>query len=449
MTNLTANIQTLHNEIQWFAEVAVARGAISFGQEPGQPAIDSITPPDLVNDASVYAGMVRQFQMGFDERFMLVLALIPHLRPEMLDMLFLKNPATDRVYTELGGQKATAHSGYLPTGETAVFLLAGNDLAKRLQLMELFDDLHFFYRHNILRLQSAPPNEPRLSGLLTISAEYLSLLTTGKAFRPEYSGSFPAKRITTALDWKDLVVAEEILDELDEIRIWLQHGATLLNDWGFEGKVKPGFRVLFSGPPGTGKTLTASLLGKTAGMDVYRIDLSMVVSKYIGETEKNLAGIFDMAENKHWILFFDEADALFGKRTNTSDAHDRHANQEVSYLLQRIEDFPGLVILATNFKSNIDEAFARRFQLSVNFQKPDYEQRLRLWKNAFTPPCELAPEVNLEKLAYEYELTGAAIMNVLRYSSLCALERNSRLILPEDIVKGIRKEMQKEGKNVF
>jgi SpoVK/Ycf46/Vps4 family AAA+-type ATPase len=184
-------------------------------------------------------------------------------------------------------------------------------------------------------------------------------------------------------------------------------------------------------------------------MDVYRIDLSMVVSKYIGETEKNLAGVFDMAENKHWILFFDEADALFGKRTNTSDAHDRHANQEVSYLLQRIEDFPGLVILATNFKSNIDEAFARRFQLTVNFQKPDYEQRLRLWKNAFTPPCELAAEVNLEKLAYEHELTGAAIMNVLRYCSLRALERNATLITLPDILLGIRKEMQKEGKNVF
>lgn len=449
MPVLTANAHTVHNEIQWFAEVAVARGAISFGQDAGQQPVNAILPPDINNDTSLYAGLIKQYRMSFDERFMLALALIPHLRPEMLDMLFLKNPATDRVYTELGGQKATAHSGYLPTGETALFLLAGSDLNQRIRLMELFEEEHYFYRHNILRLQPAPANEPRLSGLLTISAEYLSLLTTGKPYRPEYSGSFPAKRIVTSLNWEDLVVADDILDELDEIRIWLQHGTTLLNDWGFEGKVKPGFRVLFSGAPGTGKTLTASLLGKTAGMDVYRVDLSMVVSKYIGETEKNLAGIFDMAEHKHWILFFDEADALFGKRTNTSDAHDRHANQEVSFLLQRIEDFSGLVILATNFKSNIDEAFARRFQLSVNFQKPEYEQRLRLWKNAFTPPCELAAEVNLEKLAYEYELTGAAIMNVLRYSSLMALEKNTHVIALPDILRGIRKEMQKDGKNVF
>lgn len=449
MCALTANITTVHNEIQWFAEVAVARGAISFGQDTAQQPVHTIAPPDITGDTSLYANTIRQYRMGFEERFILALALIPHLRPEMLDMLFLKNPATDRVYTELGGQKAAVHSGYLPTGETAVFLLAGNDLQHRIRLMELFEDEHFFFRHNILRLQSAPQNEPRLSGLLTISAEYLALLTTGKAFRPEYSGSFPAKRITTNLNWSDLVVGEDILDELDEIRIWLQHGSTLLNDWGFHGKVKPGFRVLFAGPPGTGKTLTASLLGKAVGMDVYRIDLSMVVSKYIGETEKNLAGIFDMAEHKHWILFFDEADALFGKRTNTSDAHDRHANQEVSYLLQRIEDFPGLVILATNFKSNIDEAFARRFQLSVNFQKPEYEQRLRLWQNAFSAPCELDAEVSLEKLAYEYELTGAAIMNVLRYSSLRALEKNTTIIRLPDIIRGIRKEMQKEGKNVF
>ena len=172
----------------------------------------------------------------------------------------------------------------------------------------------------------------------------------------------------------------------------------------------------------------------------------MVVSKYIGETEKNLAGIFDMAENKNWILFFDEADALFGKRTSTSSSNDRHANQEVSYLLQRIEDYAGLVILATNLKTNIDEAFARRFQIMVDFQKPDENQRLQLWQNAFTPPCQLAPEVDLGKLAAEHALTGAAIMNVLRYCSLRSLSRGNTLVTLPDIKQGIRTEMRKEGK---
>jgi hypothetical protein len=448
-TALMANAVTAMNEIQWFSQVAVARGTISFNKDAAQAPVQTIAPPDISADTSLYADTIRQFRMSFEERFVLALSLIPHLCPEMLDMLFLKNPATDRPFTELGGQRGVAHSGYLPTGETAVFLLAGNDLQQRFSLFTLFDEEHFFNRHNILRLQPVPGNEPRLCGLLTISGEYLTRLTTGATFKPDYAANFPAKRIMTGLNWEDLVVADNILEELGEIRIWLKHGQTLLEDWGFGNKIKPGYRALFAGPPGTGKTLTASLLGKSVGMDVYRVDLSMVVSKYIGETEKNLAGIFDMAENKHWILFFDEADALFGKRTNTSDAHDRHANQEVSYLLQRIEDFPGLVILASNFKSNIDEAFARRFQLTINFQKPEYEQRLRLWNNAFTAPCELAPDVNLEKIAYEYELTGAAIMNVLRYCSLQALERKETVIALVDIREGIRKEMQKEGKNVF
>jgi len=285
--------------------------------------------------------------------------------------------------------------------------------------------------------------------LLTPSAEYLTLLTTGGHFKPHFSAHFPAKRLTTGLEWSDLVVSTEVMHGLEEIKSWLQHGNTMLHDWGFGNKIKPGCKVLFSGAPGTGKTLTAALLGKWANMDVYRIDLSMVVSKYIGETEKNLAGVFNMAENKNWILFFDEADALFGKRTDTNNAHDRYANQEVSYLLQRIEDFAGLVILATNRKSDVDEAFARRFQVMIDFQKPDEHQRLQLWKNAFTAPCRLAPDVSLPKLAAEHAITGAAIMNVLRYCSLRALSRGNTEITLPDIRQGIRKEMHKEGKIVF
>ncbi|QJD98370.1 ATP-binding protein [Mucilaginibacter robiniae] len=443
-----ANANTATQELQWFSTVIAARGAISFNNDKAQPQVASILPPDVSQDASPYAAIIRQFNMGHAERFVLILALVPHLQPELLDILLMKNSATDHPFTQLGGQKG-AHGGYLPTGETAVFLLAGNDLQQRYQLLQLFDEEHFFHKHNFLQLQPVNAGEPRLAGLLTPSAEYLALLTTGKAFKPNFTANFPAKRLTTGMEWQDLVVSHHVMAELEELKTWLQHGPALLHDWGFAGKVKPGFRVLFSGPPGTGKTLTAALLGKWAGMDVYRIDLSMVVSKFIGETEKNLANVFDMAENKNWILFFDEADALFGKRTNVGDAHDRHANQEVSYLLQRIEDYNGLIVLATNFKNNVDEAFARRFQVMIDFQKPDEHQRLQLWKNAFTPPCQLAVDVSLPKLAAEYPITGASIMNVLRFCSLRALGRgNTEIILP-DIKQAIRKEMHKEGKALF
>ncbi len=448
MASLSQNAITTAREIAWFSQVAVARGKLSFEHDVTAGDVTDILPPDVAGDPSPYAEVIREFGMSFEERFVLVLALLPHARPELLDGLFLKNPDTDRPYTQMGGQKGTAHAGYLPTGETAAFLLAGNDLEKRYGLPALFGEDHFFFRHNVLRLHAAPPGEPRLSGVLTLSDEYLARLTTGQPYQPDFSAQFPAKRLTTALDWDDLVVSEDLLDELAEVKAWLKYGATLLDGWGFGRKLKPGYRVLFTGPPGTGKTLTATLLGKSTGLDVYRVDLSMVVSKYIGETEKNLAVLFEKAENKRWILFFDEADALFGKRTVTKDAHDRHANQEVSYLLQRVEDFPGLVVLATNFPANLDDAFGRRFQAVLHFQKPDYGQRLHLWQAAFTPPLALHPEVNLEKIAYDYEITGGAILNVLRYCALKALERGDTQVRLPDLLHVIRKELHKEGKTV-
>ena len=203
---------------------------------------------------------------------------------------------------------------------------------------------------------------------------------------------------------------------------------------------------MFYGSPGTGKTLTACLLGKHTGRDVYRIDLSMVVSKYIGETEKNLSLLFDKAANKDWILFFDEADAIFGKRTNVRDAHDKYANQEVSYLLQRIEGHPGLVILASNFKSNIDTAFTRRFQTIIEFQSPTPDERIKLWQNNLPAGIPLEEAVNLRDLSRRYDITGANIVNIIQYACLKTLENASEEIRLEYLLGGIKKEYLKEGK---
>jgi SpoVK/Ycf46/Vps4 family AAA+-type ATPase len=195
-----------------------------------------------------------------------------------------------------------------------------------------------------------------------------------------------------------------------------------------------------------GKTLTASLLGKYTGKDVYRIDISMVVSKFIGETEKNLSNLFARAESKDWILFFDEADALFGKRTNVRDAHDKYANQEVSYLLQRVENYDGLVILASNFKSNIDGAFIRRFQSIIHFPLPSPKEWLQLWQMAFPSQLKLAETVNLPTLSTAYELTGADIMNVVQHCCLQALQRGNAMIHETDLIHAIKRELSKAGK---
>jgi SpoVK/Ycf46/Vps4 family AAA+-type ATPase len=211
-------------------------------------------------------------------------------------------------------------------------------------------------------------------------------------------------------------------------------------------KLRPGYRSLFYGPPGTGKTMTACLLGKSTGREVYKVDLSLVVSKYIGETEKNLAKVFDQAQHKDWILFFDEADALFGKRSETKDAHDRYANQEVSFLLQRIETFDGIAILASNQRENLDSAFTRRFESIIYFPLPRPEERLRLWQQGVSPKAHCEPGLNLAPIAREHELSGGAIMNVLRYASLQALARHSAVLTLDDILQGIRREYAKEGK---
>jgi SpoVK/Ycf46/Vps4 family AAA+-type ATPase len=250
------------------------------------------------------------------------------------------------------------------------------------------------------------------------------------------------------MSWNDLVVDDYTTKQLDELRIWLQHGRTLYEDWGMRKKLKPGYKALFHGPPGTGKTLTAALLGKLYNLDVYRIDLSMVISKYIGETEKNLEKVFKKAENKNWILFFDEADALFGKRTSISDSHDKYANQEIAYLLQRLEDYPGLVILASNMRNNVDEAFTRRLQSVIHFQKPQSKERYKIWTGAFSSGCLPPAKEEVERIAQQYELSGGSIMNVVQFASLMALNRNNNEILVDDILQGIKKEYKKEGKIV-
>ncbi|MBE9586602.1 ATP-binding protein [Mucilaginibacter sp. JRF] len=434
-------------EIEWFEAVLNARLSLYKGGEGAYKNIYDITPPPLNNKSSVFAEFVSFYNLSFDERIVLILALLPHVSPQFLDV-FLSGEYKERGYTPFGGLKGSAHSGFLPTGETALFILAGNDLGHRFKVLQLFDADHVFKTHNILWLAPSPANEPVLCGQLMLNDEYVDLFTGGKLRSPSFSMDFPAKKITTTLDWDDLVLDRHTMQQLNEIKIWLQHGNKLMNDWGMSKKLKPGYKALFHGPPGTGKTLTAGLFGKLANVDVYRIDLSMIISKYIGETEKNLEKVFMKAENKNWILFFDEADALFGKRTTIADAHDKYANQEVAYLLQRLENYNGLVILSSNMRNNVDEAFGRRLQSIIYFPVPKSTERFSLWQNSFSNQTHLADDINLENIAEQYEIAGGSIINVVQYASLMALNRNENIIRYADIAEGIKKEFKKEGKTV-
>ncbi|WAC71470.1 ATP-binding protein [Roseateles sp. SL47] len=425
---------------------AAAPGAGARGT-PSVLQLPTLLPPRLPVDSALHQ-LHQELTLDADERLILALALAPHLRPSLLDLLFVRNRNLDRGFSEFGGWKGRSHGGFLPTAETAAFLIADEDLARRTQLRQRLDDDGPLRREGLVRLDHDAPGEPWFSAALQISGETLARLTTGQSRKPDFSAGFPARLITTRLTWDDLVLDADALAEVQTLTTWARHGRQLMRDWQLARAVKPGYRSLFFGPPGTGKTLTATLIGQAVQADVYRIDLSMVVSKYIGETEKNLAQVFDQAQHRDWILFFDEADALFGKRTATSSSNDRHANQEVAYLLQRVEDFPGTVILATNLKGNIDEAFARRFQSVVHFPMPDADQRLQLWEGLLRPTGRLAPGVDLRELADRHELAGGAIANVGRFAALIALQAGREHITQADLRLGIAKELRKEGRVV-
>lgn len=414
---------------------APAKASAPAAGRPAQPA--AATTP--------LAGLLAHYGAGLPERLALALALAPHLRPQLLDVFHTRNETFARSFTEFGGQR-DANGDFLPTGETLLFLWAGTDLAQRLALQPLFDREHWFARHHVLTLEAPERALSPHKGVLRLSADALAWITTGQPHRPALGLEFPAQPISTALDWADLVLHPATRAQVDEIGLWLRHGARLRAEPGLGARLRPGLRVLFHGPPGTGKTLTAALLGRTHGREVYRVDLSLVVSKYIGETEKNLGRVFDQAEHKGWILFFDEADALFGKRSESRDAHDRYANQEVAYLLQRIEGFDGIAVLATNLRDHLDPAFARRFEATVYFPVPRPEERLALWRSSLPASMALAADIDLAQVAQQHALGGGAIVNVARHVALWALARGDGTIRADDLARGIARELAKDGR---
>lgn len=428
----------MNDYIVWFNQVLTVAIQHYFQQESEYASLEQISPP-----ANGWMEQVTGMQkITFQERIVMMLALMPHVCPQILDIFFVQNKNFDRQYTEFGGWKGLSHGGFLPTGETAVFILAGEDTDKRKSVFEYFQKDHWFYTKNILRLEGAGEGEPFLSGQLRVSDEFLSRVLLDKEYKPDYNIGFPAKRITTELNWDDMVLDYQVATELEEINTWISSGQTIMDDWGLSRILKAGYRSLFYGPPGTGKTLAATLLGKKNNMDVYRIDLSMIVSKYIGETEKNLARVFDLAENRNWILFFDEADALFGKRTSTNTSNDRHANQEVAYLLQRIEDFPGMIILATNLRSNIDEAFSRRFQSVIYFPMPTEDLRAEIWRKMLKDwPGGVDEE--LITTAVAAELSGGAITNVIRRCALSLVNQKDKSLNKSILNNALQKEKLK------
>jgi len=436
------NAGNLANILSWLEDMVSNCLSLHFGKTQES----MIKPLSLMHDDSWLDRFIISQQPSFEEFTLLALAIAPHLEANFFANLIYRYLPEGGDFPEFGGAKGINHRGLLPTGETAQYVLAGNDLEKRIEIQRLFNSEHWFSQKHILWLEPVPEGEPLMSGRLIMDKEIVELLTTGKVSKPRFSLDFPAEYLETAMDWDDLVLNPHTQRQIREIEHWIKHNDTLLHDWGMKHKIKPGYRALFYGPPGTGKTLTASLLGKHTGRDVFRIDLSRMVSKYIGETEKNLSRLLDKAEHKDWILFFDEADALFGKRTEVRDAHDKYANQEAAYLLQRIEAYNGLVILASNQRANIDDAFIRRFQSIIHFPVPKPEERYAIWTKTFPAQIQTAPDIDWRQIAARYELTGAGILNITHFCALEMLAEESTLLSLKSLEVAIQREYVKEGK---
>lgn len=256
-----------------------------------------------------------------------------------------------------------------------------------------------------------------------------------------------AWRIEPHYDWDDIVLPGEAMAQLRDICARVANSHKVLGEWGFGQKLAHGRGVsaLFVGPSGTGKTMAAEIIARELGLDLYKIDLSGVVSKYIGETEKNLDRIFKTAENANAILFFDEADALFGKRSEVRDSHDRYANIETSYLLQKMEQYEGIAVLATNLRQNLDEAFTRRLQFIVEFPFPDEEQRRRIWQVLLTVKAPFEEEIDFEFLAKQFRLSGGNIKNIALGAAFLAASNGGRIGM-EQLIKAARREHQKMGR---
>ncbi|MBI3511850.1 MAG: ATP-binding protein [Bacteroidetes bacterium] len=393
-----------------------------------------------------FTRLVGSLGLSRTERILLLLSLEPHYSPANIIKRVSKLSEGEKQASTLGYYLDPFSGNYYPTLQTLFLLCADTDPAAwRVSEQEVIHRGRLM-KEQIILLREVDERVRignRLNSLIDLATEYVDYLLHGRRPRPDFGRSFPARWVTTNLGWEQLVLNKITRTEIDDVMDWVAHGKEVIKRTG--GKINKSFPVLFYGPPGTGKSFTAKLIGKQYGKDVFRIDLSMIVSKYIGETEKNLAYLFDRAESKDWILFFDEADALFGKRTGISDSKDKWANLEMSYLLQRMEEHEGLCILATNLKHNLDPALTRRFQALIHFPFPKPEERIQIWEKSIPPGFEYTTDISFSKLAH-FELSGAGIANVIKASCVKATKRGDHVLNATDISRFIRIEYAKDSR---
>lgn len=430
----------LYHDINWLKSFIKNRLEFYFKGEPFVANTSELydQQKNTSEEADKYQKICSELKFNIEEKLILLICLAPHVKPEIFDFLRISNSEIKSKFSEFGGKFSENPVGFTPTIQTIFFLVYGGDIEKLPTLFSLLDESNPLIKENILKVNTNS-SDIFLNHTVTISEEIEQKVIFKKGnYSPRFNTKFPAKKLTRDITLDQLILSETIKNEIDLIEKWLQVSQNQ------EAEDLGGFKTLFYGPPGTGKSVTASALGIKYNIDVYRIDSSQLVSKYIGETEQNLKNLFDIASNKNWILFFDEADSLFSKRTEVNTSNDRFANQQTNYLLQLVEDYNGLVVLATNNKPNMDKAFVRRFSSMIFFGVPNNLERKNLWESYL--PKTNTDQIDLSAISMKYQFTGGTIKSACDYLKLKFFDDPLK-IQTNDLEEACKRELKKYGKS--
>ncbi len=440
---LYSNVDAINEDIKTLKDVFHAR----LGESNDE---STLLHWSKVTDMGPYSDLCRDLSRS--ERALLLFSLLPHYAPEVLRELVA--PVQHGLIINnfhVGGFVKRTSQQFIPTLQTVLFACAGTNKAEQQLIYRELVMEGSLMKKQIVSLLSFDDSGPTLSDkelIPELADEYVQFLLQGRQPRPDFGKNFPAKLLTTDKTWDQLILGQHTKRSVDLLIDWVEHGTSFAK--GTKGFFAPGYPALFYGPPGTGKSLTAGLIGKECGLNVFSVDASRVVSKYIGETEKNLVGLFErmkienQRQEKKPILFFDEADVLFSKRTEVRDAKDKWANMETSVLLPLIEEYGGLVIVATNLEHNLDGAMDRRFQLKIKFPTLNYNERIKVWE-AGLPPAFSYPSSEAPAQLARYKLSPASIVNILKGGCIQAHKRGDFIVKGKDLEYYIHMEFAKSG----
>ena len=444
-----AGFDSLLHDLQWLEACIERRLNEISGDNFYDVPDERILLPDITEATDPYAQLVHKYQLDASDRLLLVAGLAPQVSPDLFNRRLINTERNyHNQYAQMGGYVDKNYLKFIPTIATIIHLLGGSERGLSLRNQVRLRKASPLLKEQIVEFQTSQrPDQPGdfMSMTVTVASEYVRYVLTGEAPQPDFGSDFPATLLRSNSNWDSLILAEPVMKKVHRLLRWMEYSPALLAD--NVDKINPSFPCLFYGPPGTGKTLTAKLIGHKFQKPVFRVNLPAIVSKWVGETEKNLAKLFDRAEGKDWILFFDEADAIFGKRTEIRESNDKWANLEVAYLLQRIEEYPGLVILSSNLKENMDKALTRRFQLVIEFPRPGKDEQLKLWKSQLPNGFTYREDIDFKKFLPQ-QLTGANIANILKIACLDALSSGRRVLTPSNLKGALQEELAKENRTM-